>query len=275
LPHGEHNVRITCTRKTDETGGEGLVLFVYKYAGTGARMARITAAGLIGQTPYKVSLNVDESFTLTGGPNKYMLLPCIKSAGTEGDFHISCVGDTAKPIVSTLGSRPHNSQMMTSAWTSELSGGYMKAANPMFLLELPEGDHPVELTLKRSDMKKDQGLACLVYEHESGAKLPSSDDELKANYKLAAKSDMKIADKVTMSSTLTGYPTTHLVIPCLQNAGSEGALSLTIETADCLPLMSNLREEDAIPEELKADLGRVTAAAKPKKMKAVAPPPED
>ena len=54
-----------------------------------------------------------------------------------------------------------------------------------------------------------------------------------------------------MSSTLTGYPTTHLVIPCLQNAGSEGALSLTIETADCLPLMSNLREEDAIPEELK------------------------
>jgi hypothetical protein len=259
-------------RKEDH-GGEGLVMFVYKYSGRGARMSRASSGDVVGQTPYKISTDVEEMVTLVGGPNKYMLLPCLKSAGAEGKFDISVTGSDFKPELRALGSKEKGASLTSSCvWTKELSGGYMKAANPQFLLELPEGKHQVDFTLKRTDGQHDQGLIVLVYKHTGDGELAEDDAALKS-HKMVGKSDFKPTAEVSLKKSLDGFPEKYLVIPCLQKEGSEGPMSLTIDAEDCLPILTNLRKPDDLPAALEADLAAVEQKVKPKKMKKVALPP--
>jgi len=255
---------------------QGMVMFVYKYDGKGGRMSTLKTADCVGQTSYKITTKLEVELPgLMGGPVKYLLLPSLKSTGHEDSFEITATGDSAKPILSQLGNRDHNTQMMGEQWGSATSGGYMKAANPQFLLELPEGQHEVTVSVKRTDTQKNQGLAILAYKHGSGEHLAETDEALKTNYSLVAKSDMKAESTVDVTATLDGFPAVHMLMPCLQNAGVEGPLSLSVECKDCMPMLSNLRSKDDLPEELKDDLERVVASKlkTTKKFKKVPPPP--
>jgi len=277
LPSGEHQVMVEVNRKEDH-GGQGLVAFIYDYRGKGARMTRVRSSELVGQTNYKITETVETSITLAGGPNKYMILPCLKTAGVDGNFSVSVSG-SVKPHLRQLGSKDHAAGVLKSQWTAELSGGYMSSANPQFLLELPKGEHKIRLQAKRLDMKADQGMIIMVYQHAAdGDKLVSDDAALK-KCTLKAKSEFKPQDSVILDGKLDGFPATYMVLLCLQNAGATGPVSLTMDS-DCIQNFVNLREPSALPNDLSGDLERVAGeiAEKPqpvrRKLKAVEPPPE-
>lgn len=279
LPKGEHNLQVQVERK-EEHGGEGLILFVYKYSGKGARMTKLTNGAIAGQTPYRVTTRVDEAVTLVGGPNKYMLMPCLKTPGAEGRFTITVSGESDQMDLKCLGQKEHGAVVSHSEWAEGTTGGYMKPNNPQFLVELPEGKQDVTFTVKRTDGQADQGLICLVYEHGGDGELVEPEGEdgaMPKAHHLKGKSDFKKADSVVLSKKLDGFPNKYLVLPCLQEEGALGPMTLTVEADKCIPLLTNMRCPEELSSELEADLKKVAAAAAPKKKKfaAVEPPPED
>jgi len=103
LPPGSHQLNIHCERGGPH-GGQGLVLFVYRYKGNGARVEKVEADDLVEQTSFKISTVVEKDVTLTGGANRYLLLPCLKSAKVQGAFSITVSGKEGPLALAQLGS---------------------------------------------------------------------------------------------------------------------------------------------------------------------------
>jgi len=239
LPAGKHKVKFSVSRP----GGAadvGLVMFAYEYRGVGGRMTDLEdgsmgkGAVLVGQTEYMTADKVEGEATLVGGPNYYMLLPCLQAEGLEGPFSVIAEvdnGETAVQLFELTSQASASLELVAeTAWTAELSGGYQKFINPQVGLELPQGKHSVQVVVSRPGGEADQGLAGFIYKVDIEGRASTG--------KMVSKSKFCKAASQTMETTLEGFPARHVVIPCLQTKGTEGPVVVTVSCSTAIPILT-------------------------------------
>jgi len=159
---GTHTVEIKAIR--EDSGKEAMTLSIYKSYG-GKLLTELNPKMLLAESEAtsdrsSTSINME---ALVGG--LYVVLLSCDKPGVEGKFKIICTTNKEEPKMTGL---VKQTVVRRSQWDPAKGrcGGYGKSENPQFSLDLPEGEHQVEVVLNRIDKKMEDGIIFWVFKHD-------------------------------------------------------------------------------------------------------------
>jgi len=222
---GDTSVKL---ERLDGLKDQGMILFAYTLTNEqakGYRLPKLPAvSAVIAQSKFIREDDVTAKIPNSAATAHFLLLPCLQNAGTNCDFNllVSSAGKATLKEVTEL--EPSTAVVCAGSWTAKLSGGYQKADNPQFKLEMPTKGM-VKLSLTRSDKAKDCGMICTVYKVDGygGGRVESfqADD-------VAAKTGFKVsAGPLAVEQILDAG--TYIVVPSLQKKGTTGPFEISAD----------------------------------------------